>query len=90
MLKIVRTTSFKKDWKKQQSRNKDLNKLKKTIIMLASEMTLPANYRLHKLSGDFCDCLECHIEPDWLLIFQILIKEEIIVLIRTGTHSDLF
>ncbi|QQV75238.1 mRNA interferase toxin YafQ [Rickettsia tillamookensis] len=56
--------------------------------MLINNITLPQKYRPHKLTGDHYPKWECHIEPDWLLIYEI--KKDIIILYRTGTHSDLF
>ena len=51
---------------------------------------LPAKYKDHALSGDYLGCRECHIEPDWLLVYEILNNELLILLLTTGTHSDLF
>ena len=58
--------------------------------MIANKSPLPAKYKAHKLSGDYKDCWECHINPDWLLIWQIDEVNNVLILIRTGTHSDLF
>lgn len=79
---------FKKDVKKATERGKDMKLLKEIVELLLNEKPLSAKNRNHKLKGDFKDCWECHIEPDWLLIYM-KIKTEIIF-IRTGTHSDLF
>ncbi len=83
--KIVRTTQFKKDYKLAQKRNMDLNRLKNTIVKLIDGQKLPTD---HVLSGNWNGYHECHILPDWLLIYTI--KNDVIVLVRTGTHSDLF
>jgi mRNA interferase YafQ len=88
MLVLVRTTKFKKDVKLAEKRKKNTSKLKAIIIALANEETLDSKYRNHKLSGNYKDHWECHIEPDWLLIYRLTSKE--LILERTGSHSDLF
>ena len=60
------------------------------VDMLAAGNELPEKYRDHSLSGNFAGCRECHITPDWLLIYEIANEELILYLTRTGTHSDLF
>ena len=60
------------------------------VDMLAAGNELPEKYRDHSLSGNFAGCRECHITPDWLLIYEISNEELILYLTRTGTHSDLF
>ena len=84
------TTRFKKDLKLAKKQNKNLDKMFEVIEILANGGKLDAKYRDHDLSGNFRGTRECHIEPDWLLIYEI--KEDILVLMlsRTGTHSDLF
>lgn len=84
------TTRFKKDLKLAKKQNKNLDKIFEVIEILANGGKLDAKYRDHDLSGNFKGTRECHIEPDWLLIYEI--KEDILVLMlsRTGTHSDLF
>ena len=69
---------------------KDIDKLFKIVDVLASGEPLPANFRDHDLTGDYKGCRECHIEPDWLLIYKKNNKELILILLRTGSHSDLF
>lgn len=64
--------------------------LTEVIRLLADGNTLPEKYKDHKLSGDFIGCRECHITPDWLLIYEINKGELVLYLTRTGTHSDLF
>ena len=88
MLTIVRKSRFKKDFKKLQSSGKDLQKLAEVIRMLANEEELPERNRDHALIGDYADHRECHITPDWLLIYQTTETE--LLLVRTGSHSDLF
>lgn len=90
MLTIKYETSFKKDFKRVVKRGYDIRLLEEVIALLASGEELPSKYRDHRLIGDYADCRECHITPDWLLIYQINENELILCLTRTGTHSDLF
>lgn len=84
------TSQFKKDLKLAKKQNKDLDKLFEVVNILADGGTLDAKYRDHDLSGDYKGTRECHIEPDWLLVYEI--KDEVLVLMlyRLGTHSELF
>ena len=84
---IRRTTQFKKDVKRMEKRGKDLSALKEVLQALSGDEEL-ARYRDHILVGQYKGTRECHIEPDWLLIYER--SESEIVLIRTGAHSDLF
>ena len=88
MYEIVRTSQFKRDVKKAVRRNKDPEKLKTLIKKLVTGDPLPARYQDHPLRGDYRDCRDAHIEPDWLLIYRI--KGNELHLIRTGSHADLF
>ncbi len=88
MRSIRRTTQFKKDVKRAKKRGKDLVKLKRLIETLMRGMPLAEKYRDHALGGTYQGTRDCHIEPDWLLLYEL--TEEDLVLIRTGTHSDLF
>ena len=90
MLKIRYETTFKKDYKRIVKRGYDTRLMEAVISMLAEQKELPQKYQDHMLSGDFRGCRECHITPDWLLIYRILEEELLLVLTRTGTHSDLF
>ena len=87
---IQKTTQFKKDFKLALKRNCDINKLREVITILANGETLPEIYKDHALNGSYCGYRECHIEPDWLLIYKITKDVLILTLYRTGTHSDLF
>lgn len=87
---IVQTGRFKKDLKLARKRGYDLSLLGVVVDMLAAGNELPEKYRDHSLSGNFAGCRECHITPDWLLIYEIADEELILYLTRTGTHSDLF
>lgn len=90
MLKIRYHSRFKKDYKLIVKRNYDISKLEKVIDLIANEMPLPKEYKNHPLIGNYKGFMECHIEPDWLLIYQIDSGELTLILSRTGTHSDLF
>ena len=90
MLKIKYHTSFKKDYKKVVKRGYDIKLMEDVIKKLASGEKLPEKNRDHDLSGDYAGCRECHIMPDWLLIYEIDNGELILYLTRTGSHSDLF
>ncbi len=87
---IVPTSMFKKDLKLAKKRGYDLSLLDKVIDTLAKGQPLDEKYRDHNLVGNYKGCRECHITPDWLLIYEILENELILYLTRTGTHSDLF
>lgn len=84
------TTTFKKDYKRAMKRGMDMKQLENVIGLLAMGESLPENYRDHSLSGDWFGHRECHILPDWLLIYRIEGDVLVLTLSRTGTHSDLF
>ena len=88
MRTIHRTSQFKKDVKRMGKRGKKFEEFKEVIRRLAAGVTLDAKYREHVLVGQYKGTRECHIEPDWLLIYELTESE--LILIRTGTHSDLF
>lgn len=88
MLKPSYTTRFEKDLKRQIKRGFEKQKIKKVINKLIAEEKLEKKYRDHKLAGNYKDRRECHIDPDWLLIYKIGRDE--IIFERTGSHSDLF
>lgn len=90
MYKPVITTRFKKDLKRSKRRQKDLSKLKNIMQKLSAGESLTPKNNDHTLSGNFSERRECHIEPDWLLIYKIKEAEKEIIFERTGTHSDLF
>ncbi len=89
MYKIVYTNRMKKDAKLMQKRGKDMNKLIEVLALLAEGNPLPAKYKDHQLSGNLSDFRECHIEPDWLLLYQIYDDILIISAAATGSHADL-
>ena len=84
------TTQFKKDLKLAKKQNKVLDKLFSVIEVLARGETLPPQYRDHDLSGNYKGTRECHVEPDWLLIYEIQDNVLVLMLYRLGTHSELF
>jgi len=90
MLTIKYQSAFKKDYKRIKKRGYDTRLLEKVIDLLATEKPLPAAYKDHSLNGDYKGCRECHITPDWLLVYEIMEKELFLYLMRTGTHSDIF
>ena len=81
---------MKKDAKLMQKRGKNMKKLVNVLDLLASGKTLPSKYKDHQLTGNLSDFRECHIEPDWLLMYQIFENELILSATATGIHSDLF
>lgn len=87
---IERTQQFKKDYKLAQKQGLDMEKLKEVITLLAEGKSLPKNNKDHQLKSNYKDHRECHIEPDWLLIYKIKEDALILTLVRTGTHSKLF
>lgn len=87
---IKPSTRFQKDVKLMQKRGYDMSLLTAVIKTLAAGESLPPKSRDHALTGNFSGCRECHISPDWLLIYEIDGGALILYLTRTGTHSDLF
>jgi mRNA interferase YafQ len=86
----VYQTAFKKDYKRLKKRGYDLRRLAQVLEILAAGQPLPAEYRDHVLLGDYAGCHECHIAPDWLLVYEIVEQELLLYCTRTGTHSDIF
>lgn len=90
MLEIVLSNRFKKDLKLAKKRGYNLDLLNDVVDMLARQETLPEKNRDHSLTGDYIGFRECHIQPDWLLVYRVDDEELMLFLSRTGTHSDLF
>lgn len=90
MLEIQFTSKFKKDYKRIKKQGKSLEKLEVVLEMLAKEEVLPESLRDHSLGGTYREHRECHIEPDWLLIYRIDKTKLTLVATRTGSHSELF
>ncbi|MBP5640483.1 MAG: type II toxin-antitoxin system YafQ family toxin [Victivallales bacterium] len=84
------TSHFKKDYRLVQRRGLDMAAFDKVIEMLAEGQALPDDYHDHLLIGNYKGCRECHITPDWLLIYKLFEDVLVLELTRTGTHSDLF
>ncbi len=87
---IIPSNQFQKDLKLAKKRGYDIKKITTVINKLASGESLEANHRDHQLSGNYVGYRECHIQPDWLLVYQIRDEKLMLLLFRTGTHSDLF
>ncbi|MBR1607841.1 MAG: type II toxin-antitoxin system YafQ family toxin [Clostridia bacterium] len=90
MLDIVVSNQFKKDLKLAQKRGFRIEALRLVVNTLASQQALDAKYRDHELLGQYIGFRECHVAPDWLLIYRIENNALELFLFRTGTHSDLF
>jgi len=88
--KIKTTHRFDKEVKLCKKRGYDISKLEEVVCILEEFGKLPSKYKPHKLSGKYKDCWECHIQPDWLLIWLQDDEELVLILTNTGTHSDLF
>ena len=82
--------SFKKDRKLMKKRNKDIDKLTEVMSLLVNEKPLLPKHENHPLHGEYKGWWECHIEPDWLLIYRIDKEKQKVVFYRTGSHSDLY
>jgi mRNA interferase YafQ len=90
MLEIIPSNQFRKDLKLAGKRGLKLELLQAVVNTLANEQPLDAKYRDHSLTGEYRGFRECHIEPDWLLIYRVDQGELELFLFRTGTHADLF
>ncbi len=90
MLKIRYAAKFKKDYKAAVKRGCDTKQLQTVLDILIEEKPLPAKHKDHLLGGNYAGHRECHISPDWLLIYKIEKEILTLTLTRTGTHSDLF
>ena len=90
MLELVTTGAFRKDLKLAKKRGYDLSLLETVLNTLLEEKTLDQRYHEHALTGNYIGFRECHILPDWLLIYAVNKSQLILTASRTGTHSDLF
>jgi len=88
MKRLFQTNQFVRDVKRMSKRGKDIQKLQEVVRLLADGKTLDPRHRDHPLSGEWGACRDCHIEPDWVLIYTT--DKTFLRLERTGTHSDLF
>ena len=87
---VRETTAFRKGLKRMLKRGADIDKIDAAVQILAQGETLPPKYRDHALTGDLVGFRDCHIEPDWLLIYRIEDDVLVLTLTGTGTHADLF
>lgn len=90
MLELVTTGQFRKDYKRLKKRGYDMKLLEEVIDLLQNEQPLDDHYRDHGLIGNYMGFRECHILPDWLLVYAADKEKLILTASRTGTHSDLF
>ena len=90
MLKIVFSNKFKRDFKRSKKQHRNIAEFEKVLKLLVSGKKLPESYRDHSLTGNYADYRECHIEPDWLLVYKIDNDKIELLLFRLGSHSDLF
>ena len=90
MLDLYFSAKFKKDYKKMVKRGCNPALLEEVVELLRQQIPLPPKNRDHELSGNYIGYRECHLSPDWLLVYRVDKGELILVLARTGTHSDLF
>ena len=87
-MRLLTTRRFERDLKQSKRRGKNLDKLWTVVELLLREQPLDPRHRVHRLSSEWSGSWECHIEADWLLIWHS--RDDALVLVRTGTHSDLF
>jgi mRNA interferase YafQ len=87
-LDLLTTARFEKDFRRVRKRGKDLDKLEHIVDLLQAQQPLPVACRPHRLHGSWAGHWDCHIEPDWLLLYRI--TETALILVRTGSHADLF
>jgi mRNA interferase YafQ len=90
MLTPQETTRFRRDLRGMRRRGRDVQKLQAIVRLLVHQQPLAPRHRDHPLMGEWLGYRDCHIEPDWLLIYKIDREEATLTLVRTGTHSDLF
>lgn len=88
MRALVVSTAFRKDLRRLSRRGKDISRLEFLVDILRSGDPVPARYRLHPLKGEWAGFIDCHVEPDWILICRI--EPELLTLVRTGNHADVF
>lgn len=84
------TSQFKRDLKLAKKQGKNIDKLFDVISIIAEGKKLDQKYRDHNLGGDYVGCRECHVEPDWLLVYEVMDNVLVLMIYRVGTHSELF
>ena len=87
-LVLLTTTAFERDLRRVEKQGKDLDKLEAVVGLLQAQKPLPARCRPHPLRGDWSGHWDCHVEPDWLLLYSVTATQ--LVLVRTGSHAELF
>lgn len=87
-LALLTTTAFVRDLRRLKKQGKDLDKLDVVVTLLQGQQPLPSRYRAHRLRGNWAAHWDCHVEPDWLLLYQLTEKE--LILVRSGSHAELF
>ena len=87
-MRLLTTSRFERDLRRAKKRGKDLDKLWPVVDRLLTGKALEPRHRAHRLTGQWSRSWECHVEPDWLLIWHV--DDDALILTRTGTHSDLF
>ena len=87
-LELLTTTAFEKDLRRVRKQGKDLDKLEAIVNLLQEQAPLPARRCPHLLRGNWAGHWDCHVEPDWLLLYKVTGKE--LILVRTGSHAELF
>ena len=90
VLKTRFSGKIQKDIKRLEKRGYDMGKFIDAVKLLVRNETMPASYKDHPLKGDFTGLRECHVAPDWLLVYRIEPREDMLILTRMGTHADLF
>ncbi|GHT15227.1 RelE/StbE family addiction module toxin [Bacteroidia bacterium] len=90
MYQLKTSNKYDKEYVLASKRGLDISLLDEVVMQLVKGNVLDARYKNHKLSGDYEGCYECHIKPDWLLIYRKNETDLVLLLMRTGTHSDLF
>jgi len=88
ILELRTTTAFERDLRRVKKQRKDLGKLEAVVNLLQEQEPLPPRCRPHPLRGNWSGHWDCHIEPDWLLLYQV--TEQVLILVRTGSHAELF
>ena len=89
MLDILMTGRFRRDLKRIEKQGKDLNLLESVVDRLQQRQSLDIRHKDHNLKGNWKGCRECHLQPDWLLIYEVDLKISTLTLVRTGSHADL-
>ena len=90
MYSIDYTKRFRKDVQLCVKRGLDIARIQKVVALLEQKGQVPLSYKPHKLSGDYKDCWECHIQPNWLLVWEQNDEQLTLLFLRTGSHSDIF